>query len=68
MQFAGANNLGLSYRENQPDVSLERPPLSPIRLEGNPTTPHNPMALQVPEIPHLEIDMQAMTITDQELH
>ncbi|KAM0905750.1 hypothetical protein ACQ4PT_017196 [Festuca glaucescens] len=66
MQFAGANNRGLSERANQPDRSAERQPTSPIRPEGSTQEPHNPLILQVPEVPHLELDLQAMSISDQQ--
>jgi hypothetical protein len=34
-------------------------------MEGSPAAPHNPRILQVPEVPHLELDLQAMSISDQ---
>jgi hypothetical protein len=66
MQFAGANNRGLSERANQPDGSAERQPSSPIRAEGSPAAPHNPLILQVREVPQLELDLQAMSISEQQ--
>lgn len=35
-------------------------------MEGSPAAPHNPRILQVPEVPHLELDLQAMSISDQQ--
>jgi hypothetical protein len=44
---------------------MEEPPLSPIRAEGSKLAPHNPPVLAAPEIPQLEVGMQAMTIQEQ---
>jgi hypothetical protein len=50
--FEEANNLGLSWASNTPELMdpLHR---LPLRLEGIPSAMHNPPVLQAPEVPQL---------------
>jgi hypothetical protein len=44
---------------------MEEQPLSPITTRGSVHAPHNPLVLEAPEIPLLEVELQAMSIAEQ---